>query len=64
MRCLGSGSFGLTHVVDVFRGNNTVGVRKHRHEGLPVHGLGRGITKNNGEAERLVRKMVVQVGRC
>lgn len=57
------GRHSLSHVVDVFRGNNTVGVRKHRLEQLPVHGLGRGCVKTNAEAERLVRRMVVQVRR-
>ena len=37
-------------------------VRKHCHEGTAVHGLGRDVVKNNGEAERLMRHMVVQVG--
>jgi hypothetical protein len=58
IRCIGGAS--VSHVVDVFRGNNTVGVRKQGHGGVPVHGLGRAFCKNNGEAERLVRRMVVR----
>lgn len=60
IRCIGRHT--LSQVVDVFRGNNTVGVRKHGHDALPAHGLGRAVVKTNGEAERLVRRMVVQVG--
>ena len=31
----------LSHVVDVFRGCNTRGIRKHRHDSLAEHGLGK-----------------------
>eukprot|EP00887_Chlorella_sp_A99_P000649 scaffold5.g649.t1 len=55
-----TGPCSVSQLVDVFRGNNTVGVRKHRHDQLPVHGLGRALCKNNGEAERLVRQLVVR----
>ncbi|EFN52072.1 hypothetical protein CHLNCDRAFT_36987, partial [Chlorella variabilis] len=58
IRCIGSAS--LSHVVDVFRGNNTVGVRKMGHGSVAVHGIGKAFCRNNGEAERLVRRMVVQ----
>jgi len=37
-----------------------VGVRKAGHNLLPTYGLGKTICKNNGEAERLVRCMVVR----
>lgn len=57
VRCIGGAS--VSHVVDVFRGNNTVGVRKAGHGAVPVHGCGRAFCRNNGEAERLVRRMVV-----
>lgn len=57
----GIGRHSLSHVVDVFRGNNTATVRKHRHEQVAVHGLGRGLMKTNAEAERLVRHMVIMV---
>jgi superfamily II DNA helicase RecQ len=58
IRCIGGGS--VSHVVDVFRGNNTVGVRRAGHGSAPVHGIGRTCCRNNGEAERLVRRMVVR----
>jgi len=45
-------------VVDVFRGANTAPIRKHRFNMLPGHGAGSDLTK--GDAERLVRKMVIQ----
>ena len=51
----------MSHVLDVFRGSNTVGVRKHGHEALPVHGLGKSCFKTNAEAEKLLRRMVVMV---
>ncbi|KAL4856507.1 ATP-dependent DNA helicase Q-like 4A [Chlorella vulgaris] len=58
VRCIGRAS--VAHVVDVFRGNNTVGVRKAGHGSAPVHGIGKACCRNNGEAERLVRRMVVR----
>ena len=58
VRCIGGASVG--HVVDVFRGNNTVGVRRAGHERAREYGAGRALCRNNGEAERLVRRMVVQ----
>ena len=41
-------------------GNNTVGVRKQGHDRVPTYGCGKPFCRNNGEAERLVRRMVVR----
>lgn len=41
-------------------GNNTVGIRKAGHASVPVYGCGKALCRNNGEAERLVRRMVVR----
>ena len=54
------GAASVSHIVDVFRGNNTVGVRRAGHSNSPVHGIGKDCCRNNGEAERLVRRMVVR----
>ncbi len=51
----------MSHVLEVFRGSNTAGVRKHGHEALAVHGLGKACFKTNAEAEKLLRRMVVMV---
>ncbi|KAK9866664.1 hypothetical protein WJX84_002518 [Apatococcus fuscideae] len=49
--------FSLTHVLDVFRGSNSQAVRRQQHESLAEHGIGRDL--NKGEAERLLRKLIV-----
>ena len=36
----------LSHVVDVFRGCNNRGIRKHRHDSLTEHGLGKAFRCN------------------
>lgn len=33
----------MSHVLDVFRGSNSRNVRKHKHDSLPVHGIGKGV---------------------
>lgn len=52
------------HPLNPSPGNNTVGIRKAGHNSVPVYGCGKALCRNNGEAERLVRRMVVSLGSC
>lgn len=57
-RALGPASTSL--LVEVLRGARTAAVRRARADELPVYGCGKALLKNGAEAERLVRRMVVQ----
>lgn len=50
----------MSLLVDMVRGANTAAIRRGRLETLAAHGCGRACLKNGGEAERLIRRMVVQ----
>ncbi|RMZ53309.1 hypothetical protein APUTEX25_004797 [Auxenochlorella protothecoides] len=57
-RAVGPASMSL--LVDTVRGANTAAIRRAGLVGLAAHGCGRAFLKNGGEAERLIRRMVVQ----
>ncbi|KAL6770462.1 RECQ4 [Auxenochlorella protothecoides x Auxenochlorella symbiontica] len=57
-RAVGPASMSL--LVDMVRGANTAAIRRAGLVGLAAHGCGRAFLKNGGEAERLIRRMVVQ----
>ncbi|KAI5066012.1 hypothetical protein GOP47_0018636 [Adiantum capillus-veneris] len=50
--------FSLSHVLDVFRGSVSQQVKKHMHDRLELHGLGKNFSK--GVVERILHRMVFE----
>ncbi|KAH7373519.1 hypothetical protein KP509_17G060200 [Ceratopteris richardii] len=50
--------FSVTHVLDVFRGSMSQQVKKHMHDRLEYHGMGKHLSK--GVVERILHRMVFE----
>ncbi|KAK8259160.1 hypothetical protein V6Z12_D13G037900 [Gossypium hirsutum] len=50
--------FSSSHILEVYRGSLSQFVKKHRHETLSLHGVGKHLAK--GEASRIIHHLVVE----
>ncbi|KAH9325908.1 hypothetical protein KI387_006086, partial [Taxus chinensis] len=50
--------FSSSHVLDVFRGSMCQQIKRHKHETLNLHGVGKNLSK--GDASRILHRLVLE----